>query len=205
MSLGKYRCPVVRSLFSHWNVLRGCRRCSLPPTRPYHFLTPLVHPRILSLQGDRWWDHKAYPFGWCRQSQSRSMLYATSAHSISGLAGPWVCSAGYGHRSNVCEHLKNSGLVHSMLCTHKKTAEVIETVSRRKIDLCCLQETWWRGGPLKSRNGIFTGKNTRYNVFWVSNKEGNGGVGTLWDERCVSNMFGVVPIREPGHPSEIAN
>ena len=29
-----------------------------------------------------------------------------------------------------------------------KSGEVVETLTRRGIDLCCLQEVWWKGGTL---------------------------------------------------------
>ena len=42
-----------------------------------------------------------------------------------------------------------------------KASEVVETVSRRRVDLCCLQETRWKMEGVKQ----IVGKDSRYKLF----------------------------------------
>ena len=46
-----------------------------------------------------------------------------------------------------------------------KASEVVETVSRRRVDLCCLQETRWKNEGIKQ----LVGKDSRYKLFWSEN------------------------------------
>ena len=59
-----------------------------------------------------------------------------------------------------------------------RSSEVVETVSRRGVNLCCLQEVRWRGASAR----MIVGKESRYKVFWIGNEIGNGGVGILLAE-----------------------
>ena len=59
----------------------------------------------------------------------------------------------------------------------KKEGEVVESLTRRKIDLCGAQVTRWFGGLCKSQNRMLIGKDSHYKFFWTGNKEGKGGVG----------------------------
>ena len=77
---------------------------------------------------------------------------ATSTSSVSGLAGTRLWSSGCGHRGKVCEHSNKLRVGSLKVSTLKKTAEVIETVSWRRIDLCYLWETRCRGGLLKTQS-----------------------------------------------------
>ena len=56
-----------------------------------------------------------------------------------------------------------------------RSSEVVETVSRRGVDLCCLQEVRWRGASAC----MIVGKDSRYKVFWIGKENGNGGIGIL--------------------------
>ena len=53
--------------------------------------------------------------------------------------------------------------------------EVVEVMSRRKVDICGLQEVRWRGVSAK----FVEGKDSRFRLFWVGNDKGMGGVGIL--------------------------
>ena len=53
--------------------------------------------------------------------------------------------------------------------------EVVEMVDRRQLDICCLQETRWKGG------GATTFEN--YKFLWVCGNEDTTGVGFLV-EKC---------------------
>ena len=66
-----------------------------------------------------------------------------------------------------------------------RSAEVVETISRRGFDLCCLQETRWRGGSAR----VIVGKDSKYKFFWLGNEQGTGGVGFLLAEKWVENVL----------------
>ena len=78
----------------------------------------------------------------------------------------------------------------------KKTSEVVETASRRRIDLCCLQETRWKGGLASNQSRILTGKDSRYKFYWCGNQNGTGGVGILLAERWLEKVFEVLRISD---------
>ena len=70
--------------------------------------------------------------------------------------------------------------------------EVVETMSRRKVDLCCLQETRWRGGSAR----MLKGKDSRYKLFWSGNDRGTAGVGFLLAEKWIEKVFDVQRISD---------
>ena len=71
-----------------------------------------------------------------------------------------------------------------------RSSEVVETVSRRGVDLCCLQEVRWRGASAH----MIVGKDSRYKVFWIGNEIGNGGVGILLAEEWVEKVYDICRI-----------
>ena len=71
-----------------------------------------------------------------------------------------------------------------------RSAEIIETLSRRKIDLCCCQETRWRGSA-NSCVRMLKGKDSRYKFFWAGNEAGTAGVGILLAEKWAENVINV--------------
>ena len=70
-----------------------------------------------------------------------------------------------------------------------RAGEVVETLSRRKVDICCLQEVRWRGMNNDQALPI-TGKDSEYKVFWCGNPDGTGGVAVLlamhWADKVIS-------------------
>ena len=62
--------------------------------------------------------------------------------------------------------------------TRGRVCQVVETLSRRKVDVCCIQETRYRGGNCR----IIMGKDTRYKLYWSGNDKGTAGVGCLWQK-----------------------
>ena len=60
-----------------------------------------------------------------------------------------------------------------------RSSEIVETITRRNVDLCCVQEVRWRGASARH----ITGKDSRYKFFWVSNNQGTSGVGVLLAEK----------------------
>ena len=62
--------------------------------------------------------------------------------------------------------------------------EIAEMLTRRKVDLCCLQETRRRGGSAR----LIKGKNTIYKFFWCGDQSGFGGVGML-AQKWINNVI----------------
>ena len=52
-----------------------------------------------------------------------------------------------------------------------KAGEVVETLTRRGIDLCCVQESRWNGRSCR----LVTGKDSVYKFFWVGGGRSIGG------------------------------
>ena len=69
---------------------------------------------------------------------------------------------------------------------------LVETVSRRNIDICCLQEVRWRGTGTRT----ITGKDTQYKLFWIGNQEGNGGVGVMLAEKLIQKVIHVNRVND---------
>ena len=53
--------------------------------------------------------------------------------------------------------------------------EVDETLARRKVDVCCVRRTRWRGASTT----LITGMHCEYKIYWVVNNLGFGGVEIL--------------------------
>ena len=62
-----------------------------------------------------------------------------------------------------------------------RSSEVVETMFRRNVDLCCLQEIRWPGASAR----MIEGKDSRYKIFWVGNKKGTGGFGIRLSEEWI--------------------
>ena len=85
--------------------------------------------------------------------------------------------------------------------------EVVETLSRRKVDLCCVQETTYRvviAVLLRAktqctncsetiyRGGhccIIKGKDSMYKLFWSGNSKGTAGVGVFVGEKWIEKVL----------------
>ena len=65
--------------------------------------------------------------------------------------------------------------------------EIAEMLTRRKVDLCCLQETRWRGGTAR----LIKGKSTIYKFFWFGDQSGFGGVGIMLAQKWINNVISV--------------
>ena len=73
-----------------------------------------------------------------------------------------------------------------------KASEVVYTVSGRRVDLCCLQETRWKMEGGKQIGG----KDSRYKLFWSGNDNGTGGVGVLLAKEWWEKVFEVVRVSD---------
>ena len=69
---------------------------------------------------------------------------------------------------------------------NRRCEEVLEMVSRRHLDICCLQETRWSADGAR----VF-GDNK---LFWVSSRKGQAGVGVVVAERWVNEVVEVKRI-----------
>ena len=54
-----------------------------------------------------------------------------------------------------------------------RASEIVETLARRRIDICAVQETRWRGCSTR----MITGKHCRYKFLWSGDTSGFGDVG----------------------------
>ena len=73
-----------------------------------------------------------------------------------------------------------------------RSSEIVETITRRNIDLCCVQEVRWRGASARH----ITGKNSRYKFFWVGNNQGTSGVGVLLAEKWVDKVYDIKRVSD---------
>ena len=68
-----------------------------------------------------------------------------------------------------------------------KSGEIVETLRRRKIHICCVQETRWKGAGAR----MIGDKGQAYKFMWQGEKEGFGGVGILVAEEQAMNIIEV--------------
>ena len=94
-------------------------------------------------------------------STNEVTLDGAGRKQISPAWPPLRCGgAGSGHCGKSSKHLRNFRVGTLNVNTLKgRVCEVVETLSRRKVDLCCVQETRYRGGHCR----IITGKDSGTN------------------------------------------
>ena len=68
-----------------------------------------------------------------------------------------------------------------------KEGQVVETLTRRRIDLCCVQEIKWRGGHARR----VMGKDSYYKFFWQGDSLGIAGVGIVLADKWVDKVVRV--------------
>ena len=73
-----------------------------------------------------------------------------------------------------------------------RSSEIVETITRRNIDLCCMQEVRWRGASARH----IIGKDSRYKFFWVGNNQGTSGVGVLLAEKWVDKVYDIKRVSD---------
>ena len=69
-----------------------------------------------------------------------------------------------------------------------RSGEVVEMCGRRKLDVCCLQETRWKGSGVRTLG--------KYKFFWTGCEEGTAGVGFLVEESWVDSVMEVKRVSE---------
>ena len=69
----------------------------------------------------------------------------------------------------------------------RRSGEVVEMISRRKLDFCCVQETRWKGEGAR----LLGGEGMRYKLFWKGSERGVGGVGIFAAEQYIDKVVEV--------------
>ena len=72
-----------------------------------------------------------------------------------------------------------------------KESEVVETLTRRRVDLCCLQEKRLHGDLNGNQARLVKGEDTHYKLYWCGNHTGQGGVAVLLHQRWIEKVFAV--------------
>ena len=112
--------------------------------------------------------------------------------NASGLADSRVWNAGSGLGES-SEHPKTTFRIASLNVGSLKSrgSEVVETMFRRRVDICAIQEHRWAGGIESNQSRTLKGKNSAYKFYWCGNKSGLGGAGFLLAEKLTNNVFEV--------------
>jgi hypothetical protein len=74
-----------------------------------------------------------------------------------------------------------------------RAAELVEMVSRRRLDFCCLQETKWKGDGTRVFEMI---KDKSYKFFWCGGVDRVAGVGILVAEKWIASVVQVERVCE---------
>ena len=78
-----------------------------------------------------------------------------------------------------------------------RSAEVVETLTRRKVDLCCLQEIRMSRSNLeRDQAKLIEGKDTSMKLYWCGNDRGHGGVGILLALKWIDKVICVRRISD---------
>ena len=116
-----------------------------------------------------------------------------SVGNISGLASYQVWEAGSGHCGESSKHLRKLRVGTLNVNTLRgRVCEVVETLSRRKVDVCYIQETRYPGGSCRT----IKGKDTRYKLYWSGNDKGTAGVGVFVAEEWIEKVFEVQRVSD---------
>ena len=119
--------------------------------------------------------------------------HRSSVGDVSGLASCQVWEAGSGHCGKSSKHLRKFRVGTLNVNTLRgRVCEVVETLSRRKVDVCCIQETRYHGGNCR----IIKGKDTRYKLYWSGNDKGTAGVGVFVAEEWIEKVFEVQRVSD---------
>ena len=117
----------------------------------------------------------------------------SSVGNVSGLASCQVCERGSGHCGESSKHLRKIRVGTLNVNTLRgRVCEVVETLSRRKVYVCCIQETRYRGGNCRT----IKGKDTRYKLYWSGNDKGTAGVEVFVAEEWIEKVFEVQRVSD---------
>ena len=117
------------------------------------------------------------------------------AGNVSGLASSRAREAGSGHRDKTCKHpTKIRVATWNVGTLSRRSAEVVETLTRRNIDVCGIQEHRWKGGLAPNQVRFLKGKNTKFKFFYSAQESGLGGAGILLAEQWADKVIEVQRI-----------
>lgn len=68
-----------------------------------------------------------------------------------------------------------------------RVCEVVETLTRQRIDVCCVQETRYLGGHCRT----IKGKESKYKLFWSGHDNDTAGVGVFVAEKWIEKVIDV--------------
>ena len=89
--------------------------------------------------------------------------HQSSVGNVSGLASCQVWESGSGLCGESSKHLRKFSVgtlnVNSL---RGRVCKIVETLFRRKVDVCCIQETRYHGGNYRT----IKSKDTRYKLYW---------------------------------------
>ena len=77
-----------------------------------------------------------------------------------------------------------------------RRGEIVEFLEQRQVDVCCVQETRWRGKSVR-----IEGKNARYKLFVMGNDNRTCGVGIFFGEKWLDAVIDVNRVSD--HTVEI--
>ena len=119
--------------------------------------------------------------------------HQSSVGNVSGLASCQVWEVGSGHCGESSKHLRKFRVRTLNVNTLRgRVCEVVETLSRRKVAVCCIQETRYRGGSCRT----IKGKDTRYKLYWSGIDKDTAGVGVFVAEEWIESFWGSESLRQ---------
>uniref|UniRef100_UPI00358E0C29 craniofacial development protein 2-like n=1 Tax=Myxine glutinosa TaxID=7769 RepID=UPI00358E0C29 len=74
-----------------------------------------------------------------------------------------------------------------------RSGEVVEVLVRRRVDICCVQETRWKGSGVRMVKGR---QGQKYKFVWQGCPEGVNGVGVLFSEEFVDSVVSVTRVSD---------
>ena len=73
---------------------------------------------------------------------------------------------------------------------HGRASEVVETLGCRRIDICRVQESRWKGCSAR----LVSAKDFKYKFIWSGENSGFGAVGVLLNENWIDKIISVVRL-----------
>uniref|UniRef100_UPI00358F5306 craniofacial development protein 2-like n=1 Tax=Myxine glutinosa TaxID=7769 RepID=UPI00358F5306 len=74
-----------------------------------------------------------------------------------------------------------------------RSGEVVEVLVRRRVDICCVPETRWKGSGVRMVKGR---QGQKYKFVWQGCPEGMNGVGVLFSEEFVDSVVSVTRVSD---------
>ena len=91
-------------------------------------------------------------------------------------------------KKHVKHHVKMRVATINVGTMRGRSAEIVEMLTRRNVDICCVQETRWKGDSARK----LSGKDSHFKFFWKGDISGYGGVGVLIKDKWSESVLSVV-------------